>query len=176
MVEDQSGFWPALRPLCSLQLEQAGPVYAATFPEQLISHSATRSWQPRTHREEGLGCRVLIHQHLLVLPMSRGYELVPLPRWGALLGKQTETKVSKAEGRCCRLQEALSDALRRVPLCSHPLDLLDPLSPHQVHLDATLIVDEVLDPPFCSQRLFLLMSPATISWGQKEGPVTVADS
>ena len=32
-----------------------------------------------------------------------------------------------------------------------------------------LMVDEILEPPFCSHRLFLLMSPATISWGQTQG-------
>lgn len=31
------------------------------------------------------------------------------------------------------------------------------------------MVDEILEPPFCSHRLFLLMSPATISWGQTQG-------
>lgn len=31
-----------------------------------------------------LGPRALVHEHLLVLPVSGGHELVPLSRWGAL--------------------------------------------------------------------------------------------
>lgn len=34
------------------------------------------------------------------------------------------------------------------------------------------MVDEILEPPFCSHRLFLLMSPATISWGADTGSIT----
>lgn len=36
-------------------------------------------------------------------------------------------------------------------------------------VNPTFIVDGALEPPFCSQRLFLLMSPATISWGHRKG-------
>lgn len=71
----------------------------------------------------------------------------------------------RTEGTCCCLWEALPNALSRDPLYSQLLGLP---SLHQPHLDPTLIVDDVLEPPFCSQRLFLLMSPATISWGQRK--------
>lgn len=48
-----------------------------------------------------------------------------------------------------------------------PAHLLDP-PPASAAFRRTLTVDEVLGPPFCSQRSRLLMSPATISWGQRE--------
>lgn len=71
-------------------------------------------------------------------------------------------KVSAAGGRCRRPQEALRD--EHAHLGSHRAG---PPALHQPPSGSTLIVDAVLEPPFCSQRLFLLMSPATMSWGQR---------
>lgn len=49
-------------------------------------------------RQRGLGRRALVHKHLLVLPVSGGHKLVPLPRRGALPGRRPGAKVRAAEG------------------------------------------------------------------------------
>lgn len=96
----------------------------------------------------------VVHKHFLILPMSSGHKLVPLSRWGALLGETKRQGDSYSRG-----DDAVSRKSLRMGCRRRHLDLL------------TLMVDEVFEPPFCSHRLFLLMSPATISWGWTQGRV-----
>ena len=79
--------------------------------------------------------------------------------------------MSTAEGNRCCLQEALLRCTENGPsgLC-----LLGLSSLHGPHLDSTLAVVGALESPFCSQSFFLVMSPATMSWGQKEGQLQTA--
>lgn len=80
------------------------------------------------------------------------------------MGRETESEGEHSRREVTLPQEALPEALSTVRLGPHRMD---PPALHQPLLGSTLIVDDVLEPPFCSQSLFLLMSPATISWGQR---------
>lgn len=64
-----------------------------------VTPSGSRSGRcPGLTETGGLGRRALVHEHLLVLAVSSGHKLVPLPRWGALRGKRPGAKLSAAGG------------------------------------------------------------------------------
>lgn len=68
-------------------------------------------------RQRGLGRRALVHKHFLVLPVSGGHKLVPLPRRGALPGRRPRAKVraTEGDGRSPRPPAGPAPCVRRVP-------------------------------------------------------------
>lgn len=159
------GIWPSLAPLLPVT-RTSRPCLRHHVPRTVhVTHDSPAAAAALTHEREGLGPRALVHQHLLVLPVSGGHKLVPLPRWGALSGKEPESKGEHGRREMLLPPGSPPRGTQDGPSWLSPAD---PLSPPPRHTDSTLMVDEVLEPPSCSQRLFLLMSPATMSWGQKE--------
>lgn len=84
------GIWPSEAALTAGDTDKQ----ARHIPRMAhFMHSKSCSGRcPGLTEKGGLGCRALVYEHLLIFPVSGGHKLVPLPRRGALLGKETESK------------------------------------------------------------------------------------
>lgn len=102
------------------QLVARGPC-----PRHHVPTHDTSCWGhcPGLTRKGRLGPRALVHEHLLILPVSSGHELVPLSRWGALLGKEAGSKGESRRRATTLPLGSPPGAPRTAPLCSRRPDL-----------------------------------------------------
>lgn len=129
--DGQSGVWPALR-------LGIGPLQLATWTSRLCpcchvprmarcTHDVSCSGLcPGLTKRRSLGGRAVVHGHLLVLPVPSGHKLVPLPRGGALWGKETKSKGESSRRQMLLPPGSPPRCTEDSPLCPHLLDLPSP--------------------------------------------------